>query len=194
MRRIPAPLRQAKNRTRLLERGNQPLNRRTRTPSVRWRRQRMTPLLKRFVWVAVSALGVFGLLLYPFESRVVPTWSVQVVDERDRPVSGIDVQQEWGQFGAGSMIWADQRVTGPDGWVVFPERLIPAPLGPRALIYFLKVGLEPAPVPEKHGPASHLFVCEQGKTGEITWERGKGQPQERLLLHKGFCRYSSVGT
>jgi hypothetical protein len=187
-------MKQGKKSRPLPERESHELIGRTRKPAVRQRRQRMMPLLKRFVWVAVSGLGVFTLLLYPFESRVVPMWSVQVVDESDRPVSGVDVQQEWGQFGPEKMIWADQRVTGLDGRVVFPERVVPAPLGPRALIYFLTIGLEPASGAEKHGPASHLFVCEPGQTGEITWERGRGQPEERMLLHKGFCHYSSVGT
>jgi len=153
----------------------------------------MTPLLKRFLWIVAASMLVFGVLLYPFESPVVPAWSVQVVDESDRPVPGIDVQQEWGQFGADDMIWADSRVTGVDGRVFFPERVVQAPLGPRALKYFLTSGIQPVSGENKQVPSSHLFVCRQGKTGEITWEQGKGQPQERMLLHKGFCRYSQQG-
>jgi len=91
------------------------------------------------------------------------------------------------------MIWTETRVSGADGQVEFPERIVQAPLGPRALKYFLTSGIQPAEGHEKQVPASHLFVCQQGHTGEVIWERGKGQPQGRLLLHKGFCQYSAQG-
>jgi len=155
------------------------------------RRRRMAPELKRLIWLALAAMLVFGVLLYPFELRVVPAWSLQVVDEADRPVAGIHVQQEWGQFGLNEMIWTETRVTGADGRVQFPERLVEAPLGPRALKYFLTSGLQPAADKDTQVPSSHLFVCQQGKTGELVWERGEGQPPERLQVRKGYCSYSS---
>jgi hypothetical protein len=154
----------------------------------------MTPVLKRLLWIVAVPTFILGALLYPFESRVVPTWSIQVVDESGHVVPGIDVQQEWGQFGRDDMIWEDSRMTGADGRVVFPERVVEAPLGPRALKYFLTSSIQPVPGGEKQVPSSHLFVCRQGKTGEITWEQGQGQPQERMLLRKGFCHYNQQGT
>jgi hypothetical protein len=157
------------------------------------RKRRMLPFLKRLLWIAAVSALILGGLLYPFDSPVVPAWSVQVVDESDHPVAGVDVQQEWGQYGADQMIWADSRITGPDGRVVFPVRTVRASLGPRALSYFLEVGMLPPPNNEKRIPASHLFVCRQGKTGEIVWEQGKGQPPERMLLRNGFCRYGQQG-
>ena len=180
-RRIPTPAPQLKRRL-------QP--RRKRSP----RRRRMAPELKRLIWIALAAILVFGVLLYPFELRVVPAWSLQVVDESDRPVAEIHVQQEWGQFGPNEMTWTETRVSGADGRVQFPERLVEAPLGPRALKYFLTSGLQPAADKDTQVPSSHLFVCQQGKTGELLWERGKGQPSERLLVHKGFCSYSAQNT
>ena len=153
------------------------------------RRQRMAPELKRLIWIVLSAMAVMTLLLYPFERHVVPAWSVQVVDENDHPLAGIDVQQEWGQFGPEERIWADSRLSSADGWVEFPERLVPVSLGPLALKYFLTSGLPPAADKDRQVPFSLLFVCRQGKTGEVTWERGKGQPM-RLPVHKGFCQYS----
>jgi hypothetical protein len=154
----------------------------------------MAPELKRLIWIVLAAMLVFTVLLYPFERRVVPAWAVQVVDESDHPVAGIDVQQEWGQFGPDEMIWADSRVTGVDGRVEFPERVVQTPLGPLALKYFLTSGLQPVAGKDKQVPSSLLFVCHKGETGEIMWERGQGQPQERLLLRKGFCQYKSQGT
>ena len=150
----------------------------------------MAPELKRLIYIVLSAMLVMTLLLYPFERHVVPAWSVQVVDESNHPVAGIDVQQEWGQFGPHDMTWGESRVTRVDGRVAFPERNIQTPLGPAALKYFLTSGLQPIDAKEKQMPSSHLFVCRQGRTGEITWERGQGQPQERLVVHKGFCQYS----
>ena len=153
------------------------------------RRQRMAPELKRLIWIVLSAMSLMTLLLYPFERSVVPAWSVRVVDENDHPVVGVDVQQEWGQFGPEERLWADSRLSGADGWVEFPERVVPVSLGPLALKYFLTSGLQPANGKDQQLPFSLLFVCRQGKTGEVTWERGKGQPM-RLPLHKGFCQYS----
>lgn len=154
-------------------------------------RRRMVPELKRLIWIVTTAMSVMTLLLYPFQRLVVPAWSIQVVDENDHPVGGIDVQQEWGQFGSQERIWADSRFTRADGRVEFPERLVPVAVGPLALRYFLTSGLQPINGKDREVPFSLLFVCRQGKTGEVTWERGKGEPEGRLLLHKGFCQYSS---
>ena len=168
---------------------HQPQPRRRQSP----RRPRMAPELKRLLWIVLSAMLVLGLLVYPFERRVVPEWSVQVVDENDHPVAGIGVQQEWGQFGPKHMIWADAQVSGVDGWVEFPERVVQMRLGPAALKYFLTSGLQPPDGKDQQIPAARLFVCQQGKSGEISWERGEGAPQGRLVVHRGFCQYSADG-
>ena len=160
----------------------------------RRRRARMTPELKGLLCFVAAAMLLVGVLLYPFQLCVVPAWSVQVVDENDHPVPGIAVQQEWGQFGPHEMTWEDSRLTGADGRVDFPERDVESPLGPRALKRFLTSGIQPVDGKERAVPSAHLFVCRQGKTGEVTWQRGVGQPQDRLVVHKGFCQYSSQGT
>jgi hypothetical protein len=150
----------------------------------------MTPELKGLLWFVSAAMVLVGVMLFPFQLCVVPAWSLQVVDENDHPVAGVAVQQEWGQFGANEMTWADSRLTGTDGRVDFPERDVESPLGPRALTNFLASGIQPVDGKERAVPAAHLFVCRQGKSGEITWQHGMGQPQDRLVLHKGFCQYS----
>lgn len=153
----------------------------------------MTPELKGLLWFASAAMLLVGVFLYPFELCVVPAWSVQVVDENDHPVAGVVVQQEWGQFGPHEMTWADSRVSGADGRVDFPERDVESPLGPRALTNFLASGIQPVDGKESLVPSAHLFVCRQGKSGEIAWAHGMGQPEGRLLLRKGFCQYSAQG-
>jgi hypothetical protein len=115
------------------------------------------------------------------------------VDENDHPLPGVAVQQEWGQFGPEQMTWADSRVTGADGRVAFPERDVESPLGPRALTNFLASGIQPVDGKEPLVPSSHLFICRLGKSGEIAWQRGMGEPQDRLVVHKGFCQYSPQG-
>jgi hypothetical protein len=157
------------------------------------RRARMAPELKGLMWLASAAMLLVGVMLYPFQLCAVPAWSVQVVDENDHPLPGIAVQQEWGQFGPQQMTWADSRVTGVDGRVAFPERDVESPLGPRALTNFLASGIQPVDGKEPLVPSSHLFICRQGKSGEIAWQRGMGEPQDRLVVHKGFCQYSPQG-
>jgi len=154
----------------------------------------MTPELKGLLWFVSAAMVLVGVMLFPFQLCVVPAWSLQVVDENDHPVAGVAVQQEWGQFGANEMTWADSRLTGADGRVEFPERDVDSPLGPRALTNFLASGIQPVDGKDRAVPAAHLFVCRQGKTGEVSWQRGAGQPQDRLVVHKGFCRYNPQGT
>lgn len=177
-RRAPAPAPQLKRRR------PQP----QRKPVVR--RHGMAPELKVLTCMAAAVVLVLGLLVYPFEQSIVPAWSVQVVDENNHPLVGVDVQQEWGQFGPHEMAWADSRVSGVDGWIDFPERVVEAPLGPRVLKSFFTSGIPPLQGREPLVPAAHIFVCRQGKTGEITWDRAMGRPQERLFLHKGSCQYS----
>lgn len=82
------------------------------------------------VWLAAVLLVV--VVVYPFETTVVPEWKIRVVDETGSPFVGARVVQQWDHFslgtGGGEERWADDN-----GYVVFPERTVRTGLLHRAL-------------------------------------------------------------
>jgi hypothetical protein len=72
-------------------------------------------------------LGVAGIIVwgfYPAESVTVPTWTVQFVDRKDRPLANLPVRQFWRNYSAETSDNAETRSTDADGGVTFPERRI----------------------------------------------------------------------
>jgi hypothetical protein len=75
------------------------------------------------------------VLLYPFESTVVPEWTVRVVDQRGNPVRGKFVRESWAHYSLeldptryGTDRWSDDN-----GYVSFPKGTIRASLARRAI-------------------------------------------------------------
>lgn len=79
--------------------------------------------------IVVAAIGIFiAAALYPFESSVVPVWTIQVLDVEGKPCASMSLLQSWGHYslfltGGTDMEYA---LTDVDGVVVFPERTIRA--------------------------------------------------------------------
>jgi hypothetical protein len=68
------------------------------------------------------------LLLYPFETAVVPEWKIRVVDEAGKPVPRILVKQGWREHSIELHRNEQTLVTDEDGYVYFPRRRIRAGL------------------------------------------------------------------
>jgi len=80
---------------------------------------------KTFIVIGAIALVLFGLL-YPFETTVVPTWKLRVIDEQGIPYEGLRVDEDWKHYSLeleegtnGEERWTDQN-----GVVQFPRRTI----------------------------------------------------------------------
>jgi hypothetical protein len=90
--------------------------------------------LKRSFKIALVAtpLLLLAVLLFPFQSVVIPGWSLRIVDESDQPVTGVNVTEHWQHYLLEAEGHDDPRITDGLGKVDFPERVIRASLLSRA--------------------------------------------------------------
>ncbi|HKZ81148.1 MAG TPA: hypothetical protein VJ124_22950 [Pyrinomonadaceae bacterium] len=79
--------------------------------------------------IATVVLGCLGLLLvYPFESTVVPEWNVRIIDESGNPVRNLSITQGWADYSLQSKRAEETRRTDSQGHVYFPRRVVRAPM------------------------------------------------------------------
>ena len=88
-------------------------------------RLRKLPRPIRVVLIAVLILAVLGPL-YPIKTIVVPAWPLQVIDDSNQPIVGINVTEHWQHYlleneGHEALLQTDEV-----GMVSFPERSIRA--------------------------------------------------------------------
>ena len=84
------------------------------------------PRLRRAVAALVLLLLI--LLVFPFKTTIVPTWTLRVVDESGTPVRGVNVTEHWQHYLLESSGHEELRQTGADGRINFPDRAIRASL------------------------------------------------------------------
>jgi hypothetical protein len=73
------------------------------------------------------------LLFYPFQTTIVPEWSLRVVDEEGAAVRNVNVTEHWQHFLLESLAHEDVRQVSENGAVSFPERTIRASVVSRGL-------------------------------------------------------------
>jgi hypothetical protein len=83
--------------------------------------------------LATALLLLLLLLLYPFQTIIVPSWPLRVVDNSEQPVAGIKVTEHWQHYLLESEGHEEIKVSNGDGSVAFPERIIRAGLLSRFL-------------------------------------------------------------
>jgi len=81
------------------------------------------------IWV-LALVGV--MLLYPFESTIVPSQNVLVVTEAWNPIEGILVRQSWKNYSVETYGHEQDLLTDERGRVSFPRRTVRANLLRRA--------------------------------------------------------------
>jgi len=89
------------------------------------------PRLVKALAVIVLLLAV--LLLFPFKTTIVPTWTLKVTDESGNPVQEIRVTEHWQHYLLEASGHEELRRVDADGRVSFPERTIRASLLRRLL-------------------------------------------------------------
>ncbi|MCM3872234.1 MAG: Ig-like domain-containing protein [Pyrinomonadaceae bacterium] len=87
---------------------------------------KLGPRLVKVLAAIVLVLAI--LLIFPFKTIIVPTWTLKVTDESGNPVQGIKVTEHWQHYLLESSGHEDLRQLGTDGRVSFPERTIRASL------------------------------------------------------------------
>jgi hypothetical protein len=123
--------------------------------------------------LAGLCLIVFGILIYPFESTVVPIWKLHVIDNRGVSISGIRVTQHWQHNSLETQGHEEMQLTDAEGIVVFAPRLIRANLISRALATPLKCWKEGFNT--KTGPYASVVVwgSKENETNVATYKPGE---------------------
>lgn len=138
--------------------------------------------LRRIIFTCVPLLILLAVLIYPFETVIVPAWKIRVVDKDGKPVKDDFVKQVWKHYsleldpGENS----EDRRSDDDGYVVFPARTIRASLLKRAVVPALN-GLRL----QEHasfGPRAYVIVWgTDGSPQAVNYDQNKPLPTEITL-------------
>jgi hypothetical protein len=79
------------------------------------------------VLVVLLALLLAALLL-PFETTIVPGWSIRIVDEAGKPVGNLAIKEGWIHYNLESYRHEETRKADASGYVEFPRRTVTASL------------------------------------------------------------------
>jgi hypothetical protein len=90
----------------------------------------------RRLWLPLLIAAI--VLVYPFQTTVVPAWQLRVVDDTGLAVAGIKVTEHWQHNSLESVGHEDFETTDRNGRVSFPARPIRSSLFARALGPLLK--------------------------------------------------------
>jgi hypothetical protein len=98
--------------------------------------------LPRPVKVALGSalLLILLILLFPFQTTVVPDWTFRVVDDLDAPVGGITVTQHWQHYLIETEGHEEVKTTNAAGDVSFPARTVRACLLTRLFRFIRSLG------------------------------------------------------
>jgi hypothetical protein len=138
------------------------------------------PRRSRYLIIALISV-VSILLVYPFQSTVVPVWRLKVVDLAGGACSGMQVNEGWGHYSlelqpttGGEYLFTDKS-----GYVTFPERRTRASLIRRIVMPVITRVMVIA-----HGSTGiHAYVFASGmKNGtSLNYEPGKPMPNTILV-------------
>ena len=133
--------------------------------------------------------AVLFLLFFPFEMTVAPDWNIHVIDENGGPLPGAIVMEDWEQYSLERQSHEEEKFTGPDGSVHFPERTLRATFASRfagCLANFRELGAHAS-----CGPHPHLvgrkcgygwMLSDIGKTKGDTWSGGSHRASATIFL------------
>jgi hypothetical protein len=134
----------------------------------------MSVLSKRvFAFLFVVVVATF-VAFWPYETRGIPEWDMQVVDKDGKPVPRGQVVQEWLNPIEQGIVNSDARETDLSGRVVFPQRILK-----NRLLFGL--------APDK--PSSHVFICWHGQFADVNWDGVSKEPPAVIQLEEGNCPY-----
>jgi hypothetical protein len=135
--------------------------------------------VRRFIkigFVSLAVLACIAIALWnPYRAAVIPSWTVQVLDRSDQPLSHIHVNQQWIDPIEDGMVGADDTQTDERRFATFPSRT----LSNRLLLRIFTSRLK---------PLANIYVCWQEQFGDANWD-GSGKAAARIVLHQGSCPY-----
>lgn len=134
----------------------------------------MTRKLKIAAVFLVLILITVGVLWYPYKTRGVPAWRVQIVDVSGNPVIHAQVVEEWIDPVDDGIVSSDSRDTDASGFVLFPGRTL------RNRLVLGTAGDK---------PSARVFTCWGDEYGDADWDGLSSQPPTQFRLRKGACPY-----
>jgi hypothetical protein len=98
--------------------------------------------LPRPVKVALGSalLLILLILLFPFQTTVVPEWSFRVIDDLGAPVAGVTVTEHWQHYWIENEGHEEVKTTDAAGNVSFPARTVRASLTTRLFRFLRSLG------------------------------------------------------
>lgn len=120
------------------------------------------PARKKRFGLAVLGGLLAVLLLYPFETTVVPEWKVRVVDESGNSMIGMAVKEGWEHSSIESHRHEQDLTTDNEGRVTFPRRTI------RANLLWRTGGAAVVTVIPHQQSGPHFFLDVQGPYSTLT--------------------------
>lgn len=145
----------------------------------------MRPLkfMGKFLWILI-AVGIVAVLSYPYETTVVPTWRVRVLDEERNPLGRVRVTEYWSDASVERDDHHAESITDDGGYVTFPTRTIRASLIRRGIVPLInRLNVHGVDV----GPHAYLIVSRvvsrdmNSRTANSDYFPGKPLPEEIVL-------------
>lgn len=134
--------------------------------------------MSRKLKIALSSVGLlllmFVVLWYPYKTRGVPEWQIQVLDINGKPLAGVEVNEEWLDPIRDGIVLLDVNQTDASGRVIFPKRV-----RRNQLISGIV----------RKRPSARVYICWQDQYGDVDWDGVSSVPPARLTLKKGSCPY-----
>lgn len=119
----------------------------------------------------VAVLAV--IVLYPWETTVVPAWRVRIVDQGGAPLRNTGVRETWQHYSIESRGHEEDLLTDQEGYVTFPKRTIRAGLATRTIRSMINA-LNPH---HSSGPGASVIVL---ASGYDTWSNNATLPGQPL--------------
>ena len=148
----------------------------------------MTAGYNRYIVVGIVVLLIIVMLI-PFESTIVPTWRLRVLDVNGNACPGMRVDSTWQHYSLElePMAHRDTRLTDSMGYVEFPRRPIAASLARRiintAFAYMTLIAHGSV------GPSGIVWATGIKDVAWLNYERGKPLPDkmrvEKCLVDDG---------
>lgn len=133
---------------------------------------------KRTLWIISGLIAL--ALLYPFQTTVIPAWTIRVVCENGAPVGREFVKQGWAHYTLESYSHTEDQRTDDDGYVTFPERTIRAGLLQRGVYTVWSKALTLAH--GSYGPSADVIAWDaQRMPHSVDYKVGEPLPREIVV-------------
>jgi hypothetical protein len=132
----------------------------------------------KLIWTLILIV-ILASLLYPYETTVVPQWTVKVVDEAGSPLAKVAVTEYWWDASVESEDHHAESISDGKGYITFPRRTIRGSLIRRVVPLINRLNV--------HGGSGgpHAFLIVAGDMNSTTHNSdyfpGQSLPEEIVL-------------